>query len=189
MIQPDKVTNFNRSYRELEEFAVFCWFCKAAKSEQVAAKLNALIEHLDDVIEEESFFDQLKFVYQSDLLVEVLSDFKLGKYEAFRAAFLHLASVDLRTVSLFELMQVHGMGAKIARMFLLHSRPCQEFVCLDVHLLKEARNMGIDAPRQTPSKHERYLEIEEEMISKLKNNGVTDFAKFDLDTWVSYAIV
>ena len=52
MIEPDKITNFNRTDKELEQFFVFVWFSKAAKAEQVAAKVNSFFDHLDSAFED-----------------------------------------------------------------------------------------------------------------------------------------
>ena len=195
MIKPDAITNFARTESQLQQFYIFCWFSKAAKAEQLAPKLNSFFEDLDELCEEmqpdlagATPFRQIWYVMNSgeDFLQDYLKQFKVGKYEAFAKGFFESLTLSLPDCSLEQLCAVSGIGKKIARMFLLHSRPSQKYICLDTHLLKEARLMGVDAPKQSPQDG-RYEEIESEMISKLEKQGVADFAKFDLDKWTFHA--
>ena len=134
-------------------------------------------------------FRQIWYVMHSGegMLQDYLKQFKVGKYEAFAKGFYESLGLSLWGCSLEQLCAVSGIGKKIARMFLLHSRPNQKYICLDTHLLRHLREeLGIDAPKQSPQ-DEKYEQIEAEAIEKLEAQGVTDWAKFDLETWANYA--
>lgn len=192
MIDPNNITKYDRTDKELEDFWIFCWFSKAANAKQLGDKLNSFFDHFDFVFEDMglenlSRFQQIRVALRNDLLRDCLSDFKLGKYESFIKGFWDFQMLDLRECSLGELESIHGVGSKIARMFLLHSRPNQKYLCLDTHLLKEAKKLGI-IENITPPNKKQYLEIEENFISYLLSlNPDIDFAKFDLNTWSNYA--
>ena len=191
MINPTSITNFKRTDKELEQFFVFCWFSKAANAKQLGVKINNLFDHLDDACEDMDLnlspFGQLNYCLQSDLLKSLLEEFKVGKYEAFIKAFSSFGRLNLRTCSIEDVENIPGIGKKIARMFLLHSRHNQRYVCLDTHLMKEARKIG--ATDQITAPHgQKYLDIEEKMIKFLTDRyKYVDFAKFDLDCWKSYS--
>lgn len=184
MINCKEITKYNRSKEQLEQFFVFCWFSKAAKASHVEKKLNYLIEDVRDCLEDmgieyKGFFNSLFLLSEWELLEEKLRDVKLGKYSSFLKAFPQFFLENLKEISLDELLNIHGVGQKIARMFLLHSRADQEYICLDTHLLKEANSRGIDVTLP-------YQDIESEFLEMLKTEGIKDFAKYDLKTWVSY---
>jgi thermostable 8-oxoguanine DNA glycosylase len=89
----------------------------------------------------------------------------------------------LKNITPYDLEEVKGIGYKTSRFFVLHSQPYQRYVVLDTHLLAHMRDdLGILAPKSTPSSKKKYLELEEKLMRIIDNSGKT-FAEYDLDIW------
>jgi len=71
-------------------------------------------------------FDLVQFAIDKKFLLKVLQENKLGQYSRIEKAFQGMVKIDPATVKLEELEQIHGVGAKTARMLLLYTRPDQE---------------------------------------------------------------
>jgi endonuclease III len=181
MIDPTSVTNFERTDDELQEFMLFCIAVAGKRSDIAAAKINQLLTYLGSG----SPFQRLK-----EVGVEVsMRRVGLGPYKQRTVpTTLAVLDLDLQKCSLNELLCIPGMGPKTARMFLLHSRPSQEYVVLDTHLLRWLRESCRmrRVPRTTPGKATKlYSQLEAKAIRRIKKlyPGVT-FADFDLNTWM-----
>jgi len=143
MIKPEEITKFNRTNEELEEFLLFGVAVAGKKSSEIAPKINAMLDSFVDVDDNpQAPFEGLKERAFSDLLDEILTSFKIGKYETIKNFVWSAMLLDLSSCSLGDLMFVHGVGPKTARFFLLHSRPDQELIVLDTHLLKHFKGHG-----------------------------------------------
>lgn len=181
MINPASVTNFERTDDELEEFMLFCIAVAGKRSDIAAAKINELLAYLGGG----SPFQRLKETGVEGAMRRV----GLGPYnQRTIPTTLGVLDLDLRKCSLEELLRIPGMGPKTARMFLLHSRPSQEYVVLDTHLLRWLRESCRmrRVPRSTPGKLTNlYSELESKAIRRIKklHPGVS-FADFDLNTWM-----
>jgi len=81
-------------------------------------------------------------------------------------------------------MSIHGVGPKTARFFLVHSRPDQEYVILDTHVLAWLKEKGVDVPKSTPS-GESYLRIEKVALCLFRAyfGKSLDLAAIDLLIW------
>ena len=68
---------------------------------------------------------------------------------------------------------------------MLHSRPDQEMVVLDVHLLRYCKQkFRMKVPKSTPS-GKRYLAIEAEAVRRIRKKFPDmSFADFDLNAWI-----
>lgn len=182
MIDPFSITNHNRTEYELQEFLLFCILVAGKTAISIAPKLDKFLEDKT----------QLPFDYLESLghdgLKEHLRKHKIGKYSMFDDGLWSLVKFkpDLTCASTDFLEQFSGIGPKTSRFFVLHSRADVKEVVLDTHILKDVRARGIDAPVSTPS-GKRYASIAKQYIKCLEDEGITDFAEFDLNKWTEFA--
>jgi len=96
-----------------------------------------------------------------------------------------IIDMDLRSCTTADLESIMGVGPKTSRFFILHSRPNEKMVVLDVHLLRYLRQeYRIKTPKQTPS-GKRYLDLEAEAIRRIEaKNPNVNWAEFDLNAWM-----
>jgi thermostable 8-oxoguanine DNA glycosylase len=97
-----------------------------------------------------------------------------------------IIDLDLHTCTIADLEAIKGIGPKTSRFFMLHSRPDQELIVLDIHILRYLkRRFRMKVPKSTPS-GKRYLAIEAEAIRKIKKHmpNWKSFAEFDLNAWI-----
>ena len=88
----------------------------------------------------------------------------------------------LRVATLGELENIHGIGPKTSRFFVMHSRPNQRVAALDTHILKELKAHGHIVPKSTPPAGGRYRQLEQLFIELADVAGMS-VADFDLTVW------
>jgi thermostable 8-oxoguanine DNA glycosylase len=185
LIDPHKITNFNRTNRELQTFYMFCVLVAGKNSAIQARKLDAFLS--------EAPYNMLPFSYINKLwydnqLMDKMMEHKLGQYKRLFKCFTEtFRSVEcLRRTSVFALERVFGVGPKTARFFLTHSREtAQNFAVLDTHVLRWMRDeLGVDAPKATPN-GTRYSELEQTFLRYCRKVGATP-AELDLHIWSKY---
>lgn len=188
MIDPEKVTDYNKTDKELEEFILF-WVCAAGKNGRTAARC------LDKFLTKQKAGSPFGAVLKPetlDKLPEVLKECGIGCYKSKARTFFELAIADLigklnlRTCTASDLEAIHGIGPKTARCFLLHSREGIQVAGLDTHILKHLSSLGYDAPKSTPV-GKKYLTLEKIVLSLAKDAGMTP-AQFDLHIWNTYSV-
>jgi len=184
MIDPERITAFDRTTEELEELLLNAITFAGKNARQQAQKMHILFA----CSEHPSPFSAIRAWKKNGRLVRKLKEVRIGKYSLLSRAFTALAhsSIDLRTCTIEELVQFPGIGHKTARLFILHSRRDQEYAVIDTHLLKEMRLLKLTTLRSTPT-HKKYVELERRLIAHLKKEGITDFAQYDLVTWKKYS--
>lgn len=131
-------------------------------------------------------FDLIKFWSRISGGVErELRRAKTGNYKKIARAFVELATadIDLRTCAPEHLEQIHGIGPKTARFFVLWTRPDARYAALDVHVLRWLRERGYDAPRQTPG-GKRYRELEVAFLREADEMRMTP-AELDKQIWMA----
>lgn len=179
MIDPANITNYNRSYAELQEFWLFC-ILVAGKTSTWAAKKT---EELKNGIGIEYLFDCSEVSAQF-----ACESYSTGQHKRIGGAIAASGHLDLRVCSFEELMCVKGVGPKTASFFLTHSRKHFDLPILDTHILKYLRSKGHDAPKQTPQSSNKYtkwgLVFREESEKDYPN---MDLAERDLTIWKKYA--
>lgn len=181
IISPTSVTNFSRTRRELEAFWLFSLFVAGKNSDFAAKKVEAVYDQCPVNM---FLFDWLRLKN----IEEVLRIAKVGQYNRLSRAISESLDLDLRTVSLSELLNIFGVGGKTARFFLLHSRKDCKCAVLDTHVLKFLRNNGFpDAPTQTPPVN-KYSVWETVFLSIIKSKyPQTSVADADLMIWKEYS--
>ena len=188
MINPHKITDYNRTNDELEEFLLFCILVAGKTAYIQANKLELFLKEFSIYCENRSPFEIINNLKSKNLLLTAILKHKLGQYNKIFNAFSYLAScnIDLSQCTLDELESIPGVGPKTSRFFLLHSRKC-EYAILDTHILKWFKSQGfLEAPKSTPSNKNIYKKWELLFINYCKNHG-KDLAQFDLEIWNNYS--
>lgn len=180
MIDPTRITQFDRTDDELQEFLLFCVAVAGKRSDSVAPKVHELVSRVGP--------QPLHRLRENRAAVpDLLRSIGIAPYERTIPAVCGVLDLDPRTCTLEELVAVRGVGPKTARMFLLHSRPEQDWVVLDVHILRWLRGVCRmrRIPRSTPSGcASTYCRIEDKARRKVRELfPAMSFAEFDLNTW------
>jgi len=181
MIDPNSITKYDRTDKELLEFWLFCILVAGKKSSWAANK----VEELNKV-----FSIEVMFQLDKPLVKNMLMLCSVGQYERISNAIHESKSIDLRKVGFLELMQIKGIGPKTAAFFLTHSRENESIPVLDTHILKYIRSKGHAAPKQTPQDPNKYNQLGR-LFVELSNNDYPNMslADRDLEIWKSYAKV
>jgi thermostable 8-oxoguanine DNA glycosylase len=196
MIDPRKVTNFERTNEELEEFLLFSIVVAGKGAFQQATKLDQFLTYARLFnYTGESPFELVKRMDECGHMVETLRAVKMGQYERISTAFRGVATFfrqdkfqfalyhPLQDVDVQVLECVKGIGMKTARFFLMHTRPNQEYACLDTHILRWLGARGHEVPKITP-RGEKYLALEKVFLGYCKEAGKSA-ADMDLEIWNS----
>ena len=217
MIDPFKVTDFNRGDFDLQSFFLFC-FAVAGKNAKVQAdKLNSMIDGFQESWVENPIYHEEghpipdgPLTHMMDLNTEPfyigrtpvennLRSVKLGKYTTWINminwfnANLRIENVNmfLRCAGLASLLLIPGVGDKTARFFLLHSREDEQCIPLDTHVLKFISSKGVPCvPTSTPphSKYFMWEKIAREMYThEMRSKGYSNLAETDLAIWKSFS--
>ena len=184
MVNPDEITDYNRTDRELEEFMVFA-ICAAGKNANTTATILNKIFY-DFLLQNKLPINHL--AKRESNLANYLRMQGIGCYNSRAKTIIWLAEKIrankdfLRTATIEELEAIHGIGPKTARFFIMHSRPNQRLAALDTHILKELKAEGFDVPKSTPPAGKKYRELEQEFIKLAYREGMS-VADYDLMVW------
>lgn len=195
MIDPSKVTNFNRTPEELEEFLLFAIVVAGKSAYQQAEKLDTF---LSEPAKEHKFFSSpfqyVRSLDRNDLLVDKLRNVRMGQYNRIATAFRGVADFfqyhsdnvrfhPLATVPVRILESVKGIGMKTSRFFAMHSRRnnAYDYACLDTHILQWLGRKGHNVPKTTPN-GQKYLDLEKLFLDYAKEMGMMP-ATLDLQIW------
>jgi len=193
MIDPEKVTNYEQTDRQLEEFILF-WVCAAGKNGRTAARcLDKFLTDAAAMYQKNTPFHAILTWHALFDLPDTLKYYGIGCYNSKAKTFYDLAvakhkgELDLRTCTASDLESIHGIGCKTSRCFILHSRKDAQVAGLDTHMLKHLRSLGYDdVPKSTPIGN-KYLTNEKRVLSLAKEAGMTP-AEFDLWVWNKYSV-
>lgn len=196
MIDPTRITKYDRTQAELEEFALFSVLVAGKTAKVVARGLDSILTYLDIGYHTGSPMLDLTNhanAHGIEVIKEMLSISGIGCYERKSATCLELANRTiykkdfLQTCTVSELEGIYGIGAKTARFFILHSRPGQRVAALDTHILHYLRDCGIAAPKSTPAKgSKKYVYLESKFLDLCDSAG-KDYAQMDLEIWTRYS--
>ena len=194
MIDPYKITKYDRTEDELQEFLLFCIVVAGKTAYIQAKKLHELLVSINKRLmmpEHVSPFQSLISADQHGILMEEISLVKLGQYRKIYAGFKYITQhkYDLRNTTPSQLELIPGVGMKTSRFFLLHSNISykDQIAILDTHILKFIReNIDHRAPKSTPAISVTYKYWEDLFLywCQCNNKNVADF---DLEVWKSYA--
>lgn len=180
MIDPLRVTDFDRSLDELEEYWIFCVVVAGKNADSMAAAVDRLLAPRRP--------GQTPMEYLRSLgpsLAAALVASRTGQYRRIARALAESLGVDLRTAPVEQLQQIYGVGPKTARYFILHTRRDARVAVLDTHVLKWLRQRRVKrVPASTPGSLGRYLELEARALRLIERAypGRT-LAEADLEIW------
>jgi thermostable 8-oxoguanine DNA glycosylase len=185
-VNPTDITHFDRDTNQLESFWLFCMFVAGKNSDYASRCLTRLIHaaKLGEDVGYNGVFNYFKDLGR-DGVHNALVASKVGQYSRLTKGVMESLDLDLRTCTLDDLLNIHGVGNKTARFFLLHTREGCEYAVLDTHILAWLRDNGVeDAPRNTPTNSNKYKELEKQFryLSRLRYPFLSD-AKIDLLIW------
>ena len=194
MIDPYKITNYNRNQYELEEFLLFCIVVAGKTAYIQAQKLNDFLFSVNTRLmmpENVNPFQSLKSAEQHGILMEEIQKAKLGQYKKIYSGFKFITQTEYNLSKMTPqiLEKIPGVGMKSSRFFLLHSDTFykDKIAILDTHILKFIKeNIDDRAPKSTPVIPLTYRFWEDMFLSWCKQND-KNVADFDLEVWKSYA--
>lgn len=186
-VNPTEITNYNRGDAELELFILFC-MCVAGKSAaQQSVKLEKWYEgrrfYWLTPLQYVNYLDS----FDGNKLEDSLREVKMGKYNLLVKGFRQVRDLDLRTCTMEDLLDIHGIALKTANFFLTHSREDYNYPILDTHILQWLEEQGVaDVPKRSPQKVNVYSQLANAFISLAASQGMT-VADLDLQIWKSKA--
>lgn len=130
-------------------------------------------------------FDTVRTWMRKGCLMRKLKAARTGNYTKLSKALRQLVSLenlDLTQCSVSDLEDIHGIGPKTARFFVLWTQPGAQCAALDVHILRWLRSLGYDAPRQTPASRKRYHELERVFLAEAAKRNISP-ADLDRKIW------
>ena len=187
MIDPVRITDFNRTQNQLEELLLFCIAVAGKKASTTSGILEKFLNYGRKTPDESPFKIILMMAKKNSDFAEFIRSFGFGCVTMKSKGFVEAAQsgLDLKTCTVQELEKIHGIGMKTSRFFVLHSRKTADIACLDTHVLKYLKDLGYDVPKSTPPKN-KYLKIEKQFIELTKPTGIAS-ADLDLMIWNVYS--
>ena len=194
MIDPYKITNYNRTESQLQEFLLFCILVAGKTAYIQAKKLEEFLSSINERLmmpEHCSPFQSIKSAEQHGILMEEILRSKLGQYKKIYNGFKYISEreYNLNRMTPQILECIPGVGMKTSRFFLLHSDIYykDKIAVLDTHILKFIKeNIDDRAPKSTPVIAITYKYWEDAFLYWCESNN-KKVADFDLEVWKSYA--
>jgi len=124
------------------------------------------------------------------VLLETLMQARTGNYDKLTRTIPGLTQrvlhedLDLSTCTPQELEEIHGIGPKTSRFFILWTREGVRVAALDVHILRWLKKQGYDVPKNTPQNGKRYREIEEIFLAEADKRGMSP-RDLDYEIWAA----
>ena len=189
-INPDAITKYDRTRRELENFLVFSIVVAGKKSDIQAQKLKEFyasrVLHAVDYL---GLFDYIRYLNSKGLLVDELKMVKMGQYIRISNALSALVDkqLNLFECSLEDLVSVKGISFKTANFFLTHTRRRHNVPVLDTHVLKFLKAQGVEnVPKSTPQVFKVYNFFADKFI-EIAERMKMSVADLDLQVWKQYS--
>jgi len=194
MIDPKKVTDYNRNEWQLQEFLIYCVCVAGKKSEIESPKVRkfCMDARFGHGLTPFELIRKLLSVssVEEDGLMQHLKKHKIAPYQQRYNSFKDIVTLldgDLREVTIDQLQEVRGISTKTSRFFLTHSREDFDEPVLDTHILRFLTDFGYkDVPQSTPQNPKVYEKFSKifRSIARFEGKSVTDF---DLEVWTKYS--
>ena len=184
MIDPVRITNFNSTTEELEEFLLFCIAVAGKNATRTAKMLENLLQYGRDEFWDGTPFQTIRAMKQQMNLSAVMKEFGFGCYNIKSRGFEEAVNsgLDLKTCTVDDLEAIYGIGMKSARYFILHTRKNARVACLDTHVLKWlSYYTGYEVPSHTPTR-KKYLALEQIFLKIAEVMNISP-ADLDLKIW------
>ena len=182
MIDPQNITDYDRTDAELEELLLFSAAVTGKTAVVIARQLDVFLKG----VKGGSPFEKVRTMIKDGDLMWHLKHSKIGQYTRLNKAYKQIVKLDPRKCTVDDLEEVHGIGPKTARFFLLHSRRNQRIAALDTHMMHYLRDKGYTTLNNTPSTKKKYAELEAVFIAEADKAGKS-IADFDLSIWNKYS--
>lgn len=191
LIDPARVTNYDRTTAELELFLAFAIVVAGKTSSVQAKKLRDLMDLWRQGIHRD-YHHIFGFCATNDdqFIRSGLEHVKMGQYRRLTKTFrkvadaIYIDQLRLRDVTVKQLEPLVGM--KTSRFFILHTQRNAQVAALDTHILAWLRDHGIDAPSKTPTSKAKYAFLEGEYL-RIAKRLRRDPTELDLEIWNSRA--
>lgn len=194
MIDPKKVTDYNRNEWQLQEFLIYCVCVAGKKSEIESPKVRkfCMDARFGHGLTPFELIRKLLSVssVEEDGLMQHLKKYKIAPYQQRYNSFKDIVTLldgDLREVTIDQLQEVRGISTKTSRFFLTHSREDFDEPVLDTHILRFLTDFGYkNVPQSTPQNPKVYEKFSKifRSIARFEGKSVTDF---DLEVWTKYS--
>ncbi len=180
IIDPQRITDYDRTLEQLEYFLTFCIFVAGRNSDVMAKKVSDFYYPKPECL---SPFDWVHAL--GSRVTTRLEDAKVGQYKRIGRALWECSQLyDLRTISVGELETVHGVGMKTARFFVLHTQRHANCFVLDTHIQEWMRRLGAEVPNNVYGNKKAYIETENKCrVLKTAIHPDLTVAEFDLKIW------
>ena len=188
MINPKKVTKYNRNEYQLQEWLLYCVMVAGKKSEIETRKLDTFLKGAKKL--DMTPFEYIRYLNDDcGELMDELKECRIAPYTMRYNSFVDavtLLSDNLSEVSIDDLQEVRGISTKTSRFFLTHSREDFDEPVLDTHILRYLKDVGYDVPSSTPQNPKVYAKISNwfKRLANFEGKSVTDF---DLEIWKQYS--
>ena len=193
MINPKKVTDYNRNESQLQEWLLYCICVAGKKSEIESPKVRKFIldKRFGFGLKPFELIRKLLSVssVEMDGLKQHLHKYKIAPYTQRYNSFVDAVTLlpdNLSEVTIDDLQKVRGISTKTSRFFLTHSREDFDEPVLDTHILRYLKDVGYDVPDSTPQNPSVYAKISAifKRLANFEGKSVTDF---DLEVWTEYS--
>ena len=193
MIDPKKVTDYNRNEWQLQEWLLYCVCVAGKKSEIESPKVRQFC------LDPRFGFNLTPFKLirkllkisscEADGLKQHLCKYKIAPYQQRYNSFVDAVELlpdNLSEVTIDELQEVRGISTKTSRFFLTHSRADFDEPVLDTHILRFLQEEGYRVPTSTPQNPTEYARVANifRRIARHEGKSVTDL---DLEVWTQYS--
>lgn len=191
MIDPLKVTDYERNSDALKEFAIFC-ICVAGKnSDQTARKVDALVRNPKFLTELSLQYHipqntQKGYQFHVANIAGFLRQVKMGQYDRIARAIVELNQLDLHRVTFEQLTNVFGIGPKTAAFFLLHTRRDATVPVVDTHVVKYMATKAITM-KVTSDRKKYAMNAQEVAFHLAKDFPNKTLAEADQFVWNVYS--
>ena len=193
MIDPKKVTDYNRNEWQLQEWLLYCICVAGKKSEIESPKVRqfCLDPRFGFNLKPFDLIRKLLKVSscEADALKQHLCKYKIAPYGQRYNSFVDAVTLlpdNLSEVTIDDLQKVRGISTKTSRFFLTHSREDFNEPVLDTHILRFLKDEGHEVPDSTPQNPKVYARIAKifSAIAQAEDKSVTDL---DLEVWTRYS--
>jgi thermostable 8-oxoguanine DNA glycosylase len=185
-INPQEITDYNRTTDELEFFLLFCVVVAGKTSHIQAGKLEQWYNAR--FYQWHSPFDYISSLLSLGLRGS-LENVKMGQYGRLVNSFRDVVEIglDLKKCTLHDLCKIRGIKFKTANFFLTHSRKDYNVPVLDTHVLKFLKSQGVkDVPKATPQDETDYNFFADQFAEIAKEMKMS-VADLDLQVWKQYS--
>lgn len=155
-IDPQNVTKYDRDDNELQTFWLYCIMSAGRKAKSVTASMEKLLKDcqaypLTYLLDK----DKCARVMLGDntKLDRIVRKSNCGQYGRITRAIRESSQLCLHTADVQTLAEVYGVGQKISRFFVTHSREGVNVATLDHHIISWLRQWHPTAPCPVPPIH------------------------------------